>query len=354
MKENKNKESGNENQPTQVDGDAKRDRSVQAFIIRELREKPLTGSIALLTFLGTLLLSYFRFLSFIEEKNCFAFFNISSKFLHHSLSESTMTRLVFLILIALLSAFLFCLILCRTEKASEGYRILWRVFLCSYGVFFYIFLILTGVLPGRFSLSVKRILSVVESVLLFLAPTFSYCLANRFFQKRKLVKGKKQKKAKKKWQKKAVDDKTETSDSMPSFSIICAVFFGLFVLITAPPISTEADQFLYRLDHSVISNEGVMYAIVYKTDDYVIGEVVEPKTNQNGETYYEIDTSKQQLFDSFDFQMKFLGKDVNFELKRLDTPSTNPTVPNTTSTSATASETTVPYTSTTNATSNNP
>lgn len=361
------KESGDNDQPVQVDGDGKRDKSVQKFNLKELNEKPLSVSIVLLTFVGGLLLSLFRFLSYIEEKQYFDCFNISSKFLPSSLSESTMISIVSLVMFVIIFPLVWCLIARKTEKASEKsdmYTAILILFLMLYYFSFFVFVILTiGSEFGKFSL--KRVISdifFIEALLLFSFPIFSWACIRYAFSKKKDRSRKKEKKnscnatkkSKEKRQKDVEDDISETGDSISSVASFGMILLLLLIVIAAPHVFVEKAQFLYRLDHSVVTNNGVMYAIIYKTDDYVIGEVVEQKTNQDGETYYEIDTSKQQLFDSFDFEMKYLGKDVSFELKPFDTTQTNPTVPNTTSTSATASETTVPYTSTTNATSNNP
>ncbi len=344
-------EKNEDTQRKESNSDNKESGKERGTLFHELKEKPLTVSIPVITVLCGILLSLFKLVSYYYEKQLLECFHISRKLLAYDLSETSLILLISFILSILALIIFFSVFLSVRRKgfiikSIEPLQVfIWEICGFYYVLFISMYLKLSDDLYGI----------VLSSAFLFVffIMIIARLLVSSLIKLRNIAR-KRQSKTNNEQAKQTQPRETEKQTSpieIVTFSIEILLLV-LFSILANRLSNKDSGYFLRQLENNAIVSEEKLYAIIYKTDDYIIGEAIEEKVDQNGETYYEIDTTRQQLFDSFDFEMKYLGDDASFALKPLNVPAQNPAATNKTAPATTVPYTTVPNTTTTDTTTN--
>lgn len=311
-------------------------------IVIELKDKPVTVLIAILTFLGGVLFSVIKFCSYMQDMHYAEIFHISKQLFEQDLSVTTLATLVLFIMT--ICAFGYTIFSWLYARRKTPVFSLYKFLCVAYIVL--CFFIFRELFPA-----IKKgvlIVYIIAYVLLLAVHLYDFIKDIKDYLS-KLRNNNSQNKDKVK----KTDHTSRSTESIFLWSGVALFLF--FVIITLfVMIKDNKDTIVHRIEGSVIIYEEKMYAVIYKSDDYVIGEAIEEKVNYNGETCYEIDTNQQKLFDSFDFEMKYLGDDARFELKTSSATNQNPTPTNTTIPDTSALITTAPDTTAANPTDHNP
>ena len=280
-------------------------------ILQEVKDKPLTVLIAVMTFLSGILFSMIKLCSYIEEMQFANVFHISNLLIKSDLSRTTIILLVSFVLVALSSMMWLLAYLYYKRQATVT---LLYIFLCIAYSFF-------GLVIAR-NLTRDPFIQSTFVLILFIILAFAHFAILIF----SLISS-----AKKKREETRINEQN-THHNKSYHTILWVIGIGLFIVmgfLISSVVKSDTDDYLRQLDGSVVINGDKMYAIIYKTDDYIIGEAIEEKET-DGIIYYEIDTAQQKLFDSFGFEMKYLENNDHFELKNSSLTNPNVTTQNTT------------------------